>query len=164
MCLQFDVIAQTVSIAREAKSRLLTMTPTDHDQTYDKLLAVSTRFLSAVNYGANEALPIFSRHPASSSSSASTGRSYQAPSSFHRPPFTATFPTAPSGKGPPPSMFVSPPSCLGAGTSTSMHFTYYTILLCVRSYNRTKFSYRATSDRSYRSRIFFRTFLVLSAW
>ncbi|WVZ78311.1 hypothetical protein U9M48_026047 [Paspalum notatum var. saurae] len=74
----FDVIAEIVHIARDAKSRLQSMGPVDHEQTYDRILvSTATRFLSAVNYGGNnEALPIFPRHLASSSSSASTGRGY----------------------------------------------------------------------------------------
>jgi hypothetical protein len=83
------MIAEMVNIVRDAKSRVLSIGPIDHDQMYDRMLAAATRFLSAVNYIGNEALPISPCHPVSSSSSASTGHSYQASSSFSRPPFSA---------------------------------------------------------------------------
>jgi hypothetical protein len=54
------------------------------EQTWDKMQAITTRFLAAVNYRDNPALPLFPQYPQSSSSSASTGRSYQAPSSSSR--------------------------------------------------------------------------------
>ena len=123
-----------VRLASEGFSRWQEMAPTEHRLTYETQLVVATRFLSAVNYGGNDALPIFPRHPASSSSSASTGRSYQAPSSFSRPPFPAdTFPSSSGMRHPHmftvPPVFVARPSPLGGGKSTSVHFKHYTMLL-----------------------------------
>jgi hypothetical protein len=53
--------------------------------------AITSRFLAAVNYRGNPALPLFPRYPKSSSTAASTGRSHVAPSSSSRPPFQAAF-------------------------------------------------------------------------
>jgi hypothetical protein len=59
-------------------------------ETYLRIGAITRRFLAAVNYRGNPALPLFPRYPQSSSSSASTGRSHVAPSSSSRPLFQAT--------------------------------------------------------------------------
>jgi hypothetical protein len=52
---------------------------------------ITTRFLVVVNYHDNPTLPLFQWYPQSSSSFASTGCSYQTPSSSSRPPFPTTF-------------------------------------------------------------------------
>jgi hypothetical protein len=60
-------------------------------ETFLRMGAITRRFLAAVNYRGNTALPLFSQYPQSSSSSASTGRSHAAPSSLLRPPYQAAF-------------------------------------------------------------------------
>jgi hypothetical protein len=60
-------------------------------ETFHKMGAITMRFLAAVNYHANPALPLFPRYPQSSSSSTSTGRSHAAPSSSSQPPYQAAF-------------------------------------------------------------------------
>jgi hypothetical protein len=60
-------------------------------KTFLRMGAITRRFLAAVNYRGNPALPLFPRYPQSSSSSASTGRSHAAPSSLSRPPYQVAF-------------------------------------------------------------------------
>jgi hypothetical protein len=59
-------------------------------ETFLRMGAITRRFLAAVNYHDNPALPLFPRYP----TSASTSRSHAAPSSSSRPPFQAAFYTA----------------------------------------------------------------------
>jgi hypothetical protein len=60
-------------------------------KTFQRMDAITTRFLAAVNYRGNSALPLLPWYPQSSSSSASTGRSHAASSSSSRPPYQAVF-------------------------------------------------------------------------
>jgi hypothetical protein len=67
------------------------MTHQDIEQMWDRMQGITTRFLAAVNYRGNSALSLFPQYPQSSSSSASTGRSYRSLLSSSRPPFPVTF-------------------------------------------------------------------------
>jgi hypothetical protein len=71
--------------------RLNQMSHQEIKVAFHKIGAITTRFLAAVNYRGNPALPLFPRYPQSSSSSASTGRSHAAPSSSSRRPYQAAF-------------------------------------------------------------------------
>jgi hypothetical protein len=64
-----------------------TMEPQDHDQVYDKILAVAMRYSTVVNYGRIVVVLLFPRHFVLSSSSASTSHSYQVVGDL----FTSTF-------------------------------------------------------------------------
>jgi hypothetical protein len=61
--LQFDVIADLSGIIGESKARLNFLSNQEIEQTFDKMLAITTRFLVAVNYRGNPALPLFPRYP-----------------------------------------------------------------------------------------------------
>jgi hypothetical protein len=85
--LQFDVIADLSRIVEDSTTRLDQMSYQEIAETYLRMGAITRRFLAAVNYRGNLALPLFPRYPKSSSTAASTGRSHVAPSSSSRPPF-----------------------------------------------------------------------------
>jgi hypothetical protein len=74
-------------------------------EAFLRMGAITRRFLAAVKYRGNPALPLFPWYPQSSSSSASTGRSHAAPSSSSRPPYEATFYPARPPAHPPLRMF-----------------------------------------------------------
>jgi hypothetical protein len=59
------------------------------EETFHRTGAITTRFLAAVNYRGNPALPLFPWYPQTSSSSASTGCSYATLLSSSRPPYHA---------------------------------------------------------------------------
>jgi hypothetical protein len=65
------------------------------EHTFDRMEAITTRFLTAVNYRSNPTLPLFPRYPQSSSSSVSIGRSHTTPSSLSRPPYPTRPPVHP---------------------------------------------------------------------
>jgi hypothetical protein len=60
-------------------------------ETFLRMGAITSRFLAAVNYRGNPALPLFPRYPQTSSTSASTSRPHAAPWSSSRPPFQDAF-------------------------------------------------------------------------
>jgi hypothetical protein len=57
--LQYDVIADISHILGESRARLHLMTHQDIEQTWDRMQGITTRFLAAVNYRGNPALPLF---------------------------------------------------------------------------------------------------------
>jgi hypothetical protein len=54
----------------DARSQLLTIGPPKHDQAYQSILAVASRYSTVVNYGGTMTVPLYPCHPASSLSSA----------------------------------------------------------------------------------------------
>jgi hypothetical protein len=74
--LPYDLIAGISHILGELRARLNLMTHQDIEQMWDRMQGITTRFLAAVNYRGISALSLFPQYPQSSSSSASTGRSY----------------------------------------------------------------------------------------
>jgi hypothetical protein len=85
------VIADLSHIIEDSTARLDQMSHQEIAETFLRMGAITRRFLAAVNYRGNPALPLFPRYPQSSSSSASTGRSHAAPSSSSRPSYQAAF-------------------------------------------------------------------------
>jgi hypothetical protein len=61
--LQYDVIAEISHMLGEARRRLPLMGYQEHEQTYERMHGITTRFLTAVNYDGNVALPIFPHYP-----------------------------------------------------------------------------------------------------
>jgi hypothetical protein len=95
------VIADLSRMVEDSTARLDQMSHHEISETFHRMCAITRRFLVAVNYRGNPALPLFPRYPQSSSSSASTGRSHAAPSSSSGPPFQAAFyPVHPSAHPP----------------------------------------------------------------
>jgi hypothetical protein len=56
--------------------------PQEHRGTYERILAVAMRYSAVVNYTGTVEIPLLPRHPASSSSSASTAASLPMPATF----------------------------------------------------------------------------------
>jgi hypothetical protein len=71
--------------------RLNQMSHQKIEETFHRMRTITTRFLAAINYRGNPAIPLFPQYPQSSFSSASTGRSHAAPSSSSRPPYQVAF-------------------------------------------------------------------------
>jgi hypothetical protein len=61
--LQYDVVAEILHMVGEARRRLPLMGYQEHEQTYERMYSITTRFLAMVNYVDSVALPIFSRYP-----------------------------------------------------------------------------------------------------
>jgi hypothetical protein len=61
--LQFDVIADISRIVEDSMARLDQMPHQEIAETFLKMGAISRRFLAAVNYRGNLALPLFSWYP-----------------------------------------------------------------------------------------------------
>jgi hypothetical protein len=57
--LQFDVIADPSHIVGESKAMLNLMSHQEIEHTFDRMEAITTRFLIAVNYRDNPTLPQF---------------------------------------------------------------------------------------------------------
>jgi hypothetical protein len=85
------VIADLSRIVEDSTVRLDRMSHQEIAETFLRMGAITSRFLVAVNYRGNSALPLFPRYPQSSSTSASTSRPHAAPWSSSRPPFQAGF-------------------------------------------------------------------------
>ena len=68
------MIVEIDAMALQACGRALLMGALEHEQLYDRMLEVTSRFRHAVNFRGDIAVPLLPRHPASSSSSGSTGR------------------------------------------------------------------------------------------
>lgn len=98
------MISEIETLAFDAVGRALTMGALEHQQVYARMLEVTSRFRHAVNYRGDIGVPLLPRHPASSSSSASTARSCQVPASSSRPPHPVTV-SAPLPYMPRPSVF-----------------------------------------------------------
>jgi hypothetical protein len=91
------VIADLSRIVEDSMARLDRMSHQEIAKTFLRMGAITSRFLTVVNYRGNPTLPLFPRYPLSSSTSTSTSRSHATPSSSSRPPFQAAFyPTRPS--------------------------------------------------------------------
>jgi hypothetical protein len=99
------VVEDLSRIVEDSMARLDQMSHQEISDTFLRMGAITRRFLAAVNYRGNPALPLFPQYPQSSSSSASTGRSHAAPSSSSRPPFQAAFYPARPLAHPPFRMF-----------------------------------------------------------
>jgi hypothetical protein len=99
------VVEDLSRIVEDSMARLDQMSHQEISDTFLRMGAITRRFLAAVNYRGNPALPLFPQYPQSSSSSASTGRSHAAPSSSSRPPFQAAFYPAHPLAHPPFRMF-----------------------------------------------------------
>jgi hypothetical protein len=85
------VIADLSHIVEDSTVRLDRMPHQKIVETFLEMCAISSRFLAAMNYRGNPALPLFSRYPQSPSTSASTSHSHTTPSSSSRPPFQTAF-------------------------------------------------------------------------
>jgi hypothetical protein len=76
------VLAEIVRLASAAREQCFTWGPQQHQSTYDMIIAAAMRYSVIVNYAGAVEIPLLPRHPASSSSSASTGASQPTPATL----------------------------------------------------------------------------------
>jgi hypothetical protein len=76
------VLAEVVRLASAAMGRCFSWGAQEHRSTYERIIVATMRYSTVVNYAGAVEIPLLPRHPASSSSSASTTASQ---------PMTATF-------------------------------------------------------------------------
>jgi hypothetical protein len=134
-------------------ARLDQMSHQDISETFLRMGAITRRFLAAVNYRGNPALPLFPQYSQSSSNSSSTGHSHAAPSSSSRlplyparpsahppfmmsplggPPLRGLAPTrapAPGGPGPAPAPAPAPVRSSSLGPALQPGIDHYSIIL-----------------------------------
>jgi hypothetical protein len=79
---QHDVLADVVRLASAAWEQCFTWGPQEYRSTYDRIIVAVVRYSAVVNYAGTVEIPLLSRHPASSSSSASTAASQPTPATF----------------------------------------------------------------------------------
>jgi hypothetical protein len=76
------VLANIVRLASAVMEQCFTWGPQEHQSTYNKIMATAMRYSAVVNYVGAVEIPLLPRHPASSSSSASTVASQPMPATF----------------------------------------------------------------------------------
>jgi hypothetical protein len=76
------VLAEVVRLASAAMGQCFSWAPQEHRSTYERIIAAAMRYSAAVNYVGAVEIPLFPRHPASSSSSALTAASQPTPATF----------------------------------------------------------------------------------
>jgi hypothetical protein len=81
-CAQHDALAEVVRLASGAIGQCYSWRPQEHRSTYVRILTAAMRYSAIVNYARAVEIPLLPRHPASSSSSASTASSQQMPATF----------------------------------------------------------------------------------
>jgi hypothetical protein len=81
-CAQHDVLAEVARLASGAIGQCHTSGPLEHRSTYERILTATMRYSAVVNYTGAVEIALLPRHPASSSSSASTASSQQTPATF----------------------------------------------------------------------------------
>jgi hypothetical protein len=82
ICAQHDTLAEVVRLAYVAIRQCFSWGPQEHWGTYERILAAAMRYSAVVNYTGAVEIPLLPRHPALSSSSASTASSQQTPATF----------------------------------------------------------------------------------
>jgi hypothetical protein len=69
------MMAEVVRLASVAMGQCFSWGPHEHRSTYERIIAADMRYSAVVNYAGAVEIPLLPRHPASSSSSASTAAS-----------------------------------------------------------------------------------------
>jgi hypothetical protein len=82
VCAQHDALAEVAWLASGAIRQCHAWGPQEHPSTYESILAAAMRYSAVVNYAGAVEIPLLPRHPALSSSSASTASSQQTPATF----------------------------------------------------------------------------------
>ena len=125
------MLAEIVRLAASAREQCFTWGPQQHQRTYDRILDAATRYSAVVNYAGAAEIPLLPRHPASSSSSASTAASQPMPSTLAGGFSAPTAQQQPQAQGPHTYVqrpFVSP----GAGTFSGPYFQLmHGIVVCL---------------------------------
>jgi hypothetical protein len=76
------VLAEVVRLASAAMGQCISWGPQEHRSTYERIIAAAMRYSAVVNYARAVEIHPLSRHPASSSSFASTAASQPTPATF----------------------------------------------------------------------------------
>jgi hypothetical protein len=76
------VLAEVVRLASAAMGQCFSWGPQEHRSTYERIIAAAMRYSVVVNYAGAAEIPLLPRHPASSSSSATTAASQPTPATF----------------------------------------------------------------------------------
>jgi hypothetical protein len=76
------VLTKVVRLASDAMGQCFSWGPQEHRSTYERIIAAAMRYSAVVNYAEAVEIPLLPRHPASSSSSASTVASQPTPATF----------------------------------------------------------------------------------
>jgi hypothetical protein len=76
------VLAEVVQLAFAVMGQCFSWGPQEHRSTYERIIAAAMRYSAVVNYAGAVEIPLLLRHPASSSSSASTAASQSTPATF----------------------------------------------------------------------------------
>jgi hypothetical protein len=76
------VLAEVVRLASAAREQCFSWGPQEHLSTYERIIVAAMRYSVVVNYVGAVEIPLLSRHPTSSSSSASTAASQSTPATF----------------------------------------------------------------------------------
>jgi hypothetical protein len=74
--------AEVMRLASAAMGQFFSWGPQEHRSTYERIIAAAMRYSAVVNYAGAVEIPLLPRHPASSSSSASTAASQPTPATF----------------------------------------------------------------------------------
>jgi hypothetical protein len=75
VCAQHDALAEVAWLASGAIRQCHAWGPQEHPSTYESILAAAMRYSAVVNYAGAVEITLLPRHPALSSSSASTASS-----------------------------------------------------------------------------------------
>jgi hypothetical protein len=76
------VLAEVVRLASAAMGQCFSWGPKEHRSTYERIITAAMRYSAVVNYAGAVEISFLLRHPASSSSSASTAASQPIPATF----------------------------------------------------------------------------------
>jgi hypothetical protein len=76
------VLAEVVQLALAVMGQYFSWGPQEHRSTYERIIAAPMRYSAVMNYAGAVEIPLLLRHPASSSSSASTPASQLMPATF----------------------------------------------------------------------------------
>jgi hypothetical protein len=124
------VLTEIVRLASAAREQCFTWGPQQHQSTYDRIVAATMRYSAVVNYAGGVEIPLLMRHPASSSSSASTAASQPTPATL-----AGGF-SAPTAQQQGPHTYVQRPFVPpGAGTFSRLYFQLmHAIVVCLWLY------------------------------
>jgi hypothetical protein len=115
------MLAEIVRLVASAREWCFTWGPQQHQSTYNRIVDAAMRYSAVVNYAGVVEIPLLSRHPAPSSSSASTAASQRTPSTLAGGFSASTAQQQPQAQGSHTyvlRLFVS----LGAGTFNRPYF------------------------------------------
>jgi hypothetical protein len=121
ICAQHDTLAEVARLASGAIGQCHAWGPQEHRNTYERILAAAMRHSAVENYAEAVEIPLLPRHPASSSSSASTATSQQTPATFVGGFSAPRVQHHPQAQGP-PAYVQRPFATPGAGTFSRPYF------------------------------------------